>query len=131
MKKTRGVTLLELVAFLIVAGIALPPLLMVASQAVYNAIVNEITITSVGLTEEKIEEIKSLSFNNVVDSSGTFSSPFQRYSFSISVGCVTSNNYDNPQTCQITDNYKHVTVTVNNSIIPEVNSTLTTIITRR
>ncbi|MCM8784372.1 MAG: type II secretion system GspH family protein [Candidatus Omnitrophica bacterium] len=131
MQMNRGVTLLELVVFIIVAGIALPPLLMVASQAVHNAVVNEIILTSTGLAEGKMEEIKLLNFDNVGDSLGTFSSPFGNYSFSVSVGCVTSSNYDNPQTCQPTDNYKRVAVTVSNSIIPQIDSTLVTIITKR
>ena len=131
MNKKQGITLLELILFMIIVGIALPPLLMVASIAVQNTITEEIILKTTNLAEEKMEEIKALSFDDITDSSGQFNGPFQDYSFSISVGCISPPDYENTHSCNITDNYKRVTVTVSNSIIPEIDSSLVTIISRR
>lgn len=131
MLNERGITLIELILFMLVVAIALPPLLIAASQAVHNTVVSEIIFHTVNLAEEKMEEIKSLGFEEIVNHSGTLESPFEAYNFSVSVSCVTPPDYETTYTCDTTDDYKRVTVTVSNSIIPEIESTLVSIISRR
>ncbi|MCM8778346.1 MAG: hypothetical protein NC898_03780 [Candidatus Omnitrophica bacterium] len=128
MNSDRGVTLLELILFILVVGIAIPPLLVVASHAVYNTVANEIILKSTSLAEEKMEEIKSLNFDEIVTVSGNFDTPFQDYIFSINVYCVRPPDYETQANC---GDYKRVEVLVNNSVIPEIESTLVTIITKR
>jgi len=122
----KGVTLIELILFIVVIGIALPPLLILSSQAVYNSLVEEIRFTSVSLANEVIEGIKGKSFKNIVSEGPIyFSENFSKYSYTITVSYV---NPDLTETA-IPTNYKRITVTISNDIIPEIKTSITTIIT--
>jgi type II secretory pathway pseudopilin PulG len=128
MKKERGITLVGLIIFLVVIGIALPPLLMIAYNSVENSVNNEMMLNSTSLAAEKMDDLKTLSFANLANTAGSFTATFSQYSFSVSVNYVSPPNYDTSVNPTQT-NYKRVEVTVNNNTLPDINAHLVTVIT--
>lgn len=129
MKNNGGFSLIGLIIFMLVVGIALPPLLMIGYNAVENSIKEEIMLNSTSLAGEKMEDIKTLSFTNINSQSNqAFSGAFNRYNYSVSVNYVSSPNYDISVDPTQT-NYKRVQVNISNNILPEITASLITIIT--
>lgn len=85
-------------------------------------------LTEVALATEQMEKIKALPFANITSSdSQNFSGNFNKYSYSIGVVYVNPPNYDvNAGTAT---NYKRVQVNVTNSILPDIQTDLVTIVT--
>ncbi len=128
MKNRNGFTLIGLIIFMVVVGIALPPLLMVAYNAVENSVAEEILLNSTNLANEVMDEIKIMVFSNIVSQSNqAFTGNFSNYSYDLTVYYVSSPNYDTD--AGTTTKYKHVNIVVHNNIISAITSELTTIIT--
>jgi len=124
----KGFSLLGLVIFMIVVGIALPPLLLIAYNAVNNTVSDEIMLNATALASEVLEGIKAKPFGNI-SSSGpqAFGGSFNKYSHSVDVVYINPPNYD--MDAGIETNYKRVQVNVTNSILPDIETNLVTIIT--
>ncbi len=129
MKNNSGFSLIGLVIFMVVAGIALPPLLIIAYNSVQNSVATEVMLNSVNLANEKMEDLKTLSFTNLVNQTGSFSGAFSQYSYSVTVYYVSPPNYDLSVNPTVT-NYKRVVVVVTNNIVSEMQSNLVTLISK-
>src|SRR3989338_1203663 len=95
MRNNSGFSLIGLVIFLVVVGIALPPLLLIAYNAVNNSVSDEIMLNATTLATEQMENIKAMSFGNIASSgSQAFTGSFNKYSYSVNVIYVSPPNYD-------------------------------------
>jgi len=116
-----GMTLIEIVLVIVLVSIAIVPLCTMYAQGVRGAIEMDYGTVANCLAAEKIEEIKTLAFASVGNSSGSFPAPFNDYAFSITVQYV---NADFTVSAGST-NYKRVTVTVTHP--SGINLALTTV----
>jgi len=127
MKRNNGFSLIGLVIFLVVVGIALPPLLLLAYNAVNNSVSDEIMLNATTLATEQMENIKALPFGNIASSgSQVFTGSFNKYSYAVDVIYVNPPNYD--VNAGTTTNYKRVQVNVTNSVLPDIQTNLVTIV---
>lgn len=127
MNKNKGFSLVGLVIFMIVVGICLPPLLLTAYNAVNNSVSDEIMLNATSLANEEMEVIKAKTFQNIVSQGAqAFSSPFNKYSYSVNVIYISPPDYD--VDAGTPTNYKRVQVNVTNSILPDIQTNLVTIV---
>ncbi len=87
----RGFTLIELIMIIVITGIAIIPISNMILEGVRGTIDSNIAAIAPSLAMEKMEETKQLAFSSVSASSGTLSSPFTDYSYTVSVGYVDEN----------------------------------------
>lgn len=85
---SSGFTLIELIMIIVILAIAFVPLSSMILQGVKGSIDSDVSAKSLALATQKMEETKQLPFSSVSDSSGSFSSPFSDYSYSVSVSDV-------------------------------------------
>lgn len=86
-----GFTLIEFIMLIVVVGIALVPMINMFLQGVVGSADSEVATIINELAKGKMEETKQAAFSSVAGSSGTFSSPFEAYSFQVAVEYVDAN----------------------------------------
>ncbi|MFC1646447.1 type II secretion system protein [Candidatus Omnitrophota bacterium] len=115
-----GFTIVELVAVIVVLGIALAPFgVMFSHVMIKHAQVEAIQIASV-LAEVKMEEVTGTRFLAIDDEVPTAFEDFPNYTYEIIVTTISGES--------TTDEYKQVEVQVVNSLV-DVNVNLVTIVT--
>lgn len=116
----EGFTLLELILVVMVATVAIAPLMSMFSNAVYNSVKPVIATEAVFLAQEKIETIiadaaaQGRGYDYIINSNyPDISNPPEFSGFSISVTVAAESLYQGV-------NFKLVDVTVSNSAIDDV-----------
>lgn len=120
--KDSGFTFIELILIIVIVGIAIIPLVQIFTTSLKGGAEAEANTIALELAQEKMEEIRELSFSTVSNSSGSFKIPFTSYSYQVTVSYVDGNF----STSAPATNYKKVEVRVTHT--SGVSSTLTTVI---
>ena len=86
-----GFTLIELIMVIVITGIAVLPIITMFIQGVRGTVDADVVATAYSLAREKMEETKQSAFGSVANDSGTFSSPFTDYDYTVTVEYVDGN----------------------------------------
>lgn len=123
-RKTEGFSLVELVIAIVILGICLPSLALLFSQVMKTYGEPEVMQVATALAEQKMEEVTSLRYSDIVDDGPTaFTGNFSNYTWQVIVSAVPTSLANDPAM----DDYKKIEVAVSSNIIGSV--TLTTIVT--
>lgn len=125
---SRGLSLIELVIFIVIMGLAVPPLFIVAANIFEEHMNMEAMHVSTNLAQSKVEELKSKGFDAVVNEGKTdFPGQFSSYEYQVTVNYVDGSDLDTPVD-PVTTNFKLVTVSVRNKGFLGTSVTFKTII---
>ena len=112
MQSNKGLSFIELIIFIVIMGLAIPPLLIVAANT-YNQSINMETIhIATNLTSQKMEDVISQDYNLITDEpTSNFTGQFNDYQYQVDVDYVALGDLDTSVDPTPTD-CKRVTVTV-------------------
>lgn len=129
MKKNKGLSFIEIIIFITILGLAIPPLLNVAAN-VYNQSINMETMhIATNLANQKMEDVITKEFSSVVSEPLTsFAGQFSTYQSQVSVNYVTPANLD-ATSGPVPTRYKRIVVTVTNPGVTGQTITFQTVVT--
>lgn len=112
MRNNKGISIIELILFIVIMGLAVPPLFIAAANMYEQSINLESIHIATNLAQGRLEDLKSRDFNNIVEEPNTsFQAPFGRFQYHVHVNYVNSGNL-NLSVDPTATNYKRVQVTV-------------------
>jgi len=89
LKNKKGFTLIELIFEILVLSLLIIPTAVLLVQLTLDIVQTETNAIATSLGVELTESIMwNYGFSNVAGGSGTFSSPYQSYSYTVTVQCV-------------------------------------------
>jgi len=129
MRNNRGLSYIEIIIFIVILGLAIPPLLIVTAN-IYNQSINMETMhVSTNLAQQKIEDTISQDFNAIASETTTnFPGQFNAYQYKVDVDYVTPSDLENPAVVTPTD-FKRIIVIVNDSTVTGRTITFSTVVT--
>lgn len=110
MMNNKGLTIVEIVISMVVISISVLSIVFSYQQALNNSVKTRSLTVGTGLAEDKIEEMLAREYSAVASETGSFSSPFADYSYSVDVYNVQSSDLDTSYGSET--GYKRVDVTV-------------------
>ena len=115
----KGFSLLELVLAIVIIGLCAIPIALSHQQAAAGSIQTKVLTIATALAEEKMEVAINDGFSGVSDVASTaFNSPFDDYSYQVTVHYVDSSDLDTPIDPTASD-YKNIEVQVSHSILDQ------------
>jgi len=119
LKNKRSFTLVELIFEILVLSLVVIPTAILLVQLTLDIVQTETNATATALAVQVAETMMwNYTFSNVSGGSGTFASPYQKYSYAVTAACVEGANLDLPVGCPGTDSYKRVKISVSNAALP-------------
>lgn len=132
MRNNKGLTILEIVIILVIAGVAIPVLLASFANIVGMSADAKAVTVATDLAQEKMEEIiKGKRFSEIVSQGPIdFTGSFSTYNYEIPVDYVSADNLDQPiEVGEPPTDFKLVQVKITKDGDDDFNVTLMTIIT--
>ena len=115
----RGFSLLELVLAIVIIGMCIIPIALKHQQAAQGSYQTKVLTIATALAEGEIEEVIGSGFSAASDVSLTsFDSPFDDYSYQITVHYVEGDDLDTSVDPTTTD-YKNIEVQVSHSVLDQ------------
>lgn len=130
MKKTRGMTLIDMILTIVIVATAIPPLLIAYTHLEERRLNLLPSSVATHLASDTMEElVQGEAFDDVVDQATTVSAaPFSDYSYDIVVDYVDLSDLNTSVDPTVT-NLKRVKVTVTYGPTPEITASMTTVVT--
>lgn len=120
MKRRKGFSLIELVLVIVVAGIAIPAVILTFYELSHKSAYDEAMTTAVMLAEGELERTVQKAFANIMDENRdnpvSFGGNFLGYRWQIRVDAVPVSLANDPSMSQ----YKQIEARVSNNIIGDV-----------
>lgn len=128
MKKSRGLSFIEVILFIAILGLSIPPLLNIAAD-VYNKSINLETMhIATNLANQKMEDVISKDFGSIVNEPlANFPGQFGTYQYQVDVNYTTPANLD--ATSGVATRYKRIEVSVKNPGVAGQTITFKTVVT--
>jgi len=124
----KGFTLIELIISTVVLGLCVIPIALIHQEAMHGSYQTKVLTVATALAEEKMEETLILGFSGVASVASTsFASPFDDYSYQVTVHYVNGSDMDTSVDPTVTT-YRNIEVQVSHSLIDQavvLNSALT------
>jgi prepilin-type N-terminal cleavage/methylation domain-containing protein len=117
---SNGFTIIELIAVIVVLGIALAPLGVMFTQVMTKYAQPEAIQVATALARQEMERVTGLRYSSIVSEASTTFTDFPNYNYQVIVGTISGESD--------TDEYKQVEVLVTNSSIG-ISVSLKTIVT--
>lgn len=115
-----GITLVELVIFIIVVAIVSMPLSVILKNTLSETVLPEHYTIASSLARKEVENVVNLQFSTITDVAETsYTGNFSQYSYEISVDNVAGDDLNTPVADDSTD-YKRVEITIKRSGFPDV-----------
>lgn len=128
MKKKKGLSIIEVVLFITILGLSIPPLLIVTANLYSNSINLETMHVASNLSIQKIEDAIGKEFNDLASEPPTnFGGQFSAYQYEVAVDYVSPDDLETP--LESATNYKRVSVSVRDSAVSGRAITFTTVVT--
>lgn len=128
-RNNKGISIIELILFIVIMGLAVPPLFIAAANMYEQSINLESLHIAANLAQGRVEALKSRSFNNIVEEPATgFAAPFNRFQYRVHVNYVNPSNLNLSVDPTVTD-YKRVQVMVEDTAFLGREITFSTVVT--
>lgn len=128
-KNNKGLSYIEIIIFIAILGLSIPPLLMVSAN-IYNQSINLETMhVSTNLAQQKMEDVISQEFDSVTSEPLTnFTGQFNAYNYQVIVNYINPADLNTSVDPSVTK-YKRIIVQVQAPGILGKTTTFTTIVT--
>ncbi|MDP2166727.1 MAG: hypothetical protein Q8J64_00155 [Thermodesulfovibrionales bacterium] len=127
----RGFTLIEVIMIIVVAGIAIPVLVMLMGRQAQLGVNPELSVTASNLGQSLMEEIKSKSFAGAGAYNGYSDAPSVggvQYERTVEVCYVPGTDLNNTSSCGVATKYRRIKVRVSYAL-PENKQSYAEIVT--